>query len=95
MNLISRKSFCDELGVPETTVKSWQKNNYWKRGVHYVVVGKTTLVKKDEAEKWLSEGFRQDSVNKTLVSASASRSTESPTQKNTKAPVTKLTSPLA
>lgn len=57
MNLISRKSFSEQLGVPETTVKSWVKN-YWTQGQQYVLVGHTTLIKVKEAETWLNKEGR-------------------------------------
>ena len=94
MKVIALKAFCDQLGVSETTGLSW-KRNYWERGVHYVYVGKTLLVKKDAVESWLNEGCRKDSPEETLVSESVLPSKAGPTQKTSKAPVTKLISPLA
>jgi hypothetical protein len=94
MDMMALKAWCDELGVNETTGKSWKKN-YWEKGVHYVLAGKTTLIKKDAVELWLNEGCRKDSPNETLVSEFVLPSKAKPTQKTLKAPVTKLTSPLA
>ena len=94
MDMMGFKAWCDELGVSETTGKSWKKN-YWEKGVHYVLVGKTAIIKKDAVELWLNEGCRKDSPNETLVSEYALPSKAKPTQKTLKAPVTKLISPLA
>ena len=94
MDLIGRKAFAKELGVEESIVRNWQKL-YWERGVHYVVVGKTTLVKRGATTEWLNNGCRKDSPSEETQSESRSWSEGKSTQKPSKAPVTKLTSPLA
>jgi hypothetical protein len=47
-----RHAFADEIGVTPDTVRGWI-DRHWTKGVHYIVVGKTTLVDRKEVARWL------------------------------------------
>jgi hypothetical protein len=89
---VSRKEFANSIGLKDSTVRGWQER-HWQRGIHYVVIGKTTLLIKDEIEKWLNS--QRDSANKVAGLKSEPRLTAKSITKPSKEISPKITSPLA
>jgi len=50
--MISRHKMAELLGVTPDTLRGWQ-DRHWQKGVHYVVIGKTTMLDAREIRKWL------------------------------------------
>ena len=52
MIAISREKLANEIGVTPDTIRGWQ-DRHFQKGVHYTVVGKTTLYYLSDIETWL------------------------------------------
>lgn len=62
-DFITKNLFSVETGIKNGTVTSWQKR-YWKRGDHYAVVGRTTLIHRERVERWLRNHFDPEVAGK-------------------------------
>ena len=58
---ISVQGFADMHHVTKGTVRGW-KERHWTKGKEYFVVGKTTLIDKTEAIRWLDSQKALNSV---------------------------------
>ena len=64
---VSREKLAAGIGVSPDTIRGWQ-DRYFKRGVHYTVIGKTTLYYLSDIERWLDSQKKrgnEDGVTKT------------------------------
>jgi hypothetical protein len=52
--MVTRQKLAEEMGVTVDTLRGWQAI-HWKPGLHYVVIGKTTLLDRAEIEAWLKQ----------------------------------------
>jgi len=50
--LIDKAKFADEHGVKASTVSGWMQR-HWTKGVHYYVIGRTTMIDTEEFERWI------------------------------------------
>lgn len=53
MRYLSKKGFADLLVLEECKIRSWIIKKPWTKGVHYVVIGKSTLVNVEVAIEWI------------------------------------------
>lgn len=51
---VSKKKAARMLGVNQKIIENWMFR-HWKRGLHYVVIGRTTMINLTELEKWMFE----------------------------------------
>lgn len=59
---VSREKLAAGIGVSPDTIRGWQ-DRYFKRGVHYTVIGRTTLYYLSDIERWLDS--QKSGVTKT------------------------------
>ena len=52
MIAVSREKLANDIGATPDTIRGWQ-DRHFKKGVHYTVVGKTTLYYLSDVERWL------------------------------------------
>ena len=74
--LISRQKLADEIGVTPDTLRGWQQL-HWAKGLHFVVIGKTTLIDRGEVEAWLRshQGLKDRAGDSELESTGEDRRT--------------------
>tara|TARA_R100001143_G_scaffold10614_1_gene12287 strand:- start:794 stop:1081 length:288 start_codon:yes stop_codon:yes gene_type:complete len=56
-DFISKKYLAEILGLPVSTISNWQIR-HWKRGEHYAVIGRTTMLRKSKVIEWLDTEFK-------------------------------------
>ncbi len=59
---VSREKLAASIGVSPATIRGWQ-DRYFTRGVHYTVIGRTTLYYLSDIERWLDS--QKSGVKKT------------------------------
>ena len=52
LNTVSREKLASMIGISEDTVRGWT-DRHFERGLHYTVIGKTTLYYLEEVGEWL------------------------------------------
>ena len=92
MDYISRKAFAESIGLKDSTVRGWQER-HWTKGVHYTVVGRTTLLKTEAVNEWLENHYQRDCVPAAKASRSESKPVAGSTKKPLKATSLKIISP--
>ena len=63
-DFVTKKKFAKDTGASVRTIEGWIYSRKWIRGIHYVVVGKTTMIDKNEVNTWLRQ---QDSLASTFT----------------------------
>lgn len=70
--MISREKLASALGVTPATLRGWQ-DRHWQRGVHYVVIGKTTMIDAKAVRKWLKSQMESSAVERASESESTGK----------------------
>ena len=52
LNTVSREKLARMIGISEDTVRGWT-DRHFERGLHYTVIGKTTIYYLTEVGEWL------------------------------------------
>jgi hypothetical protein len=95
---VTKQKFCDERGLPITTIDGWIQKKRIIRGVHYVVEGRTTMVDPEAIEQWLIDRQKESESTATVyksASATKTRITSGISSTETQTPVLRLPSRYA
>ena len=71
--IIDKSKFCVQHGVKASTLSGWMQR-HWTKGIHYYVIGRTTMIDTEEFDRWIKNsqqvsnhaetGLKSESLNK-------------------------------
>ena len=89
--LIDKAKFADEHGVKASTVSGWMQR-HWTKGVHYYVIGRTTMIDTEEFERWIRNSQQEsDLAEMGLKSKSGSTASQCIKRSSRPTPTMRLT----
>ena len=53
LEFISKRGLANELVISEGVIRGWLQR-HWTKGIHYVVIGQTTLINKKQFNEWIN-----------------------------------------
>lgn len=52
--IIDKSKYVRDYGVKDSKVSNWMQR-HWTKGVHYFVIGRTTMIDVEEVNKWIRQ----------------------------------------
>lgn len=60
--LIEKAKYVSDYGVKDSKVSNWMQR-HWTKGVHYFVIGRTTMIDVEEVNKWIRQDTHLDLID--------------------------------
>lgn len=57
--LIDKSKYVRDYGVKDSKVSNWMQR-HWTKGLHYFVIGRTTMIDVDEVNKWIRQDTQEE-----------------------------------
>ena len=83
--LIDKSKYVRDYGVKDSKVSNWMQR-HWTKGIHYFVIGRTTMIDVEEVNKWIRQDTPEEFTNMATICESESGTKERlPTKKRSRA----------
>ena len=60
--IIDKSKYVRDYGVKDSKVSNWMQR-HWTKGLHYFVIGRTTMIDVEEVNKWIRQNTPLDLIN--------------------------------
>ena len=64
--LIDKTKYCTDHGVKAHKVSNWMQR-HWTKGLHYFVIGRTTMIDTEEVERWIRQNTPEEFTNMATI----------------------------
>ena len=82
--LLNKTKFANDHGVKSSTVQGWMQR-HWTKGVHYYVIGRTTMIDTEEFERWIRSSQQVSDHAETGYKSESGKTEKKPTKKRSRA----------